>query len=80
MRDGESMTPEPQSSEVVHECSRRHVVSDLIGDDPDASCAVYDLLIGGDLSTARWRETTGQPEEKSSSQGGTGNSGVVGTA
>ena len=43
--DGESMTPEPQRSSTSAPDGLR-VVSDLVGDDPDASCAAYDLLIG----------------------------------
>ena len=43
--DGESITPESQRSSTSAPDGLR-VVYDLIGDDPGASFAAYDLLIG----------------------------------
>ena len=43
--DGESMTPEPQRSSTSAPDGLR-VVYDLIGEDPNASFAAYDLFIG----------------------------------
>ena len=43
--DGESMTPESQRSSTSAPDGLL-IVYDLIGDDPDASFAAYDLLIG----------------------------------
>ena len=76
---GESMTPEPQRSSTSAPDGLR-VVYDLIGDDPDASFAAYDLLIDRVICQQLAGVRQSQPEGKSSSQDGSCSSGVVGTA